>query len=687
MLSFAWFSCFAQQAPGTVGQQAIMLRRLLEKHHYQPRPVDDELSRQVFRRFIRMLDSRHLYFTAADLSQLMEHSTRLDEELKGKPGTFIPLITRLYGQRLAAAAELLDATVQKPFDFAAGESLTFSHKDSLHFAADEKELALRWHKWLKYQTLIQLSHTREAGSAPAQEPAVRQKARQTEKRNIDRILQHPGGFENYVADLFLNAVTLCFDPHTLYLSKTDLQNYEGGMSKETLSFGLNLLENEAGEVNIAGLVPGGPAWQSNELHKGDVLVSLKWTGKSTFDLTGADLEEVGELLQSSNAARLELTVRKASGITKTVSLLKEKVREDENIVKSFVLKGDKRIGYITLPGFYTGWDNRSGQGCANDVAKEIVKLQKEKIEGLILDIRYNGGGSLQEGLDLAGIFIDEGPLGALKGRTEKPTLLKDMNRGTIYDGPLVLMINGQSASASELLAATLQDYNRAVVVGSPTFGKGTAQIVVPLDSTISLTAPAERKARSPYGFVTVTTEKFYRITGKSAQLHGVQPDIRLPELYQGEAYRESSYPFALPSDSLNRKMYYTALKPLPVSELTSLSAGRIGTNASFGVITNFGKSVQSLTAESGKTIPLQLAYFRQKAEEIQRWQQDLEKALEQATSLYTVQNTAYDQELMKIDGYSNEINATLLQKILKDIYITEAYQITKDLISLQTNSR
>jgi carboxyl-terminal processing protease len=685
-------AAYAQQSPSPVSKQAVMLRRVLDKYHYQPRPLNDSLSAHIFRRFLRMLDPRHLYFTAADVQQLSEYRTRLDEELWGKSWQFVPLVTKLYRQRLAAAETAVEAALQKPFDFSANESITFGGTDSLHFAAEEKEYAQRWQKWLKYQALVHLTRTpagtNAAGTAPAltaKEPAVRQKLGQIEKRNIRRILDHPGGFEEYVGSLFLNAVTLCYDPHTNYLSKTDWQNYEGALSKEQLSFGVDLDETDEGAITISRLVPGGPAWKSNELHKGDVLLALKWSGKNSVDLAGADLEEVEEFLGSSNADRLEITVQKTNGMVKTVALLKEKIREEENVVKSFILNGDKKIGYISLPGFYTEWESRTGQGCANDVAKEIVKLQKEKVEGLILDIRHNGGGSLGEGVDLAGIFINEGPLCVLKGRAEKPEVLKDMNRGTVYDGPLVVLVNGQSASASEVLAGTLQDYNRAVIVGSQTFGKATGQIVVPLDSTISLTAPAERKARSPYGFVTVTIEKLYRVTGRSAQLKGVRPDIALPDVYDALDYREATYPFALSSDSLNRKFYFSPLGPLPVAELTRRSTGRLAGHPSFGAIRRFTEVLVKAPDKTGQPIPLQPAYFTQRGAENQRRQQELATALEQATTLYTVENTAYDRELMHMDAYDKEVNETLVQNVRSDIYITEGYQIAKDLILLQSS--
>jgi carboxyl-terminal processing protease len=603
-------TAYAQQSPSPVGKQAVMLRRVLDKYHYHPRPLNDSLSAQIFHRFLGMLDPRHLYFTAADVQQLAGYRTHLDEELGGKSWQLVPLATKLYGQRLAAAEKAVEAALQKPFDFSSNESITFGGKDSLHYAADEPEYARRWQKWLKYQALMHLTRTAAgtnaagtAGTPTTREPAARQKIGQIEKRNIRRILDHPGGFEEYVGTLFLKAVTLCHDPHTNYLSKTDWQNYEGALSRESLSFGVDLDETDEGAVTIARLVPGGPAWKSNELHKGDVLLALRWGGKNPVDLAGADLEEVEGLLQSSNADRLEITVQKTNGMVKTVALLKEKIREEENVVKSFILKGDKKIGYISLPGFYTEWESRTGQGCANDVAKEIVKLQKEKVEGLILDIRYNGGGSLGEGVDLAGIFIDQGPMCVMKGRTGKPEILKDMNRGTVYDGPLVLLVNGQSASASEVLAGALQDYNRAVGRGQPHLRQShRPDRVAP---RLHHQPHRPRGAQSPVALRLRDGYHREAVPGHRPEcpMKGVRPDIHLPDVYDALDYREATYPFALSSDSLNRKFYFSPLSPLPVTELARRSAGRQAQHPSFGAIRQFAETLKAAPNKTGKAIP------------------------------------------------------------------------------------
>lgn len=684
-----FFPGYSQQNPD-LQQQAILLYKVLEKNHYSPPPLDDKLSKQVFTRFIQVLDPQRLYFTATDFDQLSVFNSQLDEELKGKSWKYLPLASTLFKRRLLDAEKIVNETMQKPFNFSANETITFGSKDSLHFAANEKELGQRWNKWLKYQTLSQIVNFQEEANAAEtdkssavlpNEQAMRQKVLLLEKRKIRRILEHPSGFENYVASLFFNAITYCYDPHTNFLSKTDLQNYEAGMSKEAFSFGIDLDENVTGDIVIDRLIPGGPAWKSNELHKGDKLIKLQWKGKESIDLSGADLTEVENLISSSNEDRMELTVRTVNGLVKTVSLVKEKIRADENIVKSFILNGEKKIGYISLPGFYTEWENMTALGCANDVAKEIVKLKAAGIDGIILDIRYNGGGSLMEGLSLAGIFINEGPLCVMQGRERKPYALKDMNRGTIYDGPLVLMVNSQSASASEILASTLQDYNRALIVGSTTYGKATGQIVMPLDTTNR--PPSQRtKDKSLMGFSTVTVEKLYRITGKSAQLKGVQPDIYLPDIYEKLPYRESIYTFALSSDSVNKKLVYAALKSLPVKELAQKSNSRIAEDPFFTLVKKVDEFPGGSVKKENKTIPLTPAYFKNLATERRLWWESYGKATVRETDLFTVENTDYDKELMRIDAYSKEINELTMDNLQSDVYIMETFQILKDLISL-----
>jgi carboxyl-terminal processing protease len=670
---------------GSLRKEAMLLRAMLEKNHYSPRILDDKLSQQVFYRFVNMLDPHHLYFTASDLKALTIYKLKIDNELNGDSWEFLPFITNLYKQKLIISEKSASEILQQPFDFSVKQVISFSAADSAGFARDEKDFTMRWEKWLKYETLLELVNLQmkaDTGDVEppfplAKEPEVRQKLLKVEKRTIKRMLEHPSGFDNYMGTLFFNALTSCFDAHSSYFSKTGWQNFQSELSSESYSFGIDIIENEIGDIIIERLVPGGPAWKSNELHKGDILLEIKWAGKKAMDLGGAEMSEVESMFGASNSERMEITVKKVNGQVKTVALLKEKIRADENIVKSFILKGERKIGYISLPGFYTEWENTLGMGCSNDVAKEIFKLKEEKIDGLILDIRYNGGGALIEGLNLAGIFINEGPLFMIQKRDRKPTVLKDINRGTVYDGPMAVMINGQSASASELLASTLQDYNRAIIVGSRTFGKATGQATMALDSNMRDLSDLT----SSFGVAAVTVQKLYRVNGKSAQLNGVRPDIYLPDIYESLNSYENALPFALPSDSVNKKVFYSPLKQLPISELSKESAKRRASIESFQIIEKMvGDS--SLKRRKRETFSLDISSFGKIIKEKYAWYEALANAGSRDVNLFKVDNVGYDKDLIKMDTYSQEINDLIIKNLQTDIYVEETFQILNNLINL-----
>jgi carboxyl-terminal processing protease len=667
-------------------REAILLRSSLEKNHYSPRVLDDKFSKQVFFRLVNLLDPHHLYFTASDLKALSAYKLQIDNELNGNSWKFLSAITDLYKQRLLISEKTFSEILQKPFDFSGDQKINFSTEDdSLVFAHDEKDYTTRWVRWLKYETLLQLVSLQmkadtgktEAPFPFAKEAEMRQKVLKLEKRDIKRMLDHPSGFENYVASLFFNAITSCYDAHSSYFSKTDWQNFQSGLSSESYSFGMDIDENETGDIVIERLVPGGPAWKSNELHKGDVLLELRWTGKNSMDLAGAEIQEVEAMFEASNSEKMEITVKKMNGQVKTIALLKEKIRDDENIVKSFILSGEKKIGYISLPGFYTEWENALGKGCSNDVAKEIMKLKAEKIDGLILDIRDNGGGALVEGLNLAGIFINEGPLFMMQKRDLKPVVWKDMNRGTVYDGPMAVMVNGQSASASELLASTLQDYNRAVIIGSRTFGKATGQATLALDTNVKDLS----ELKSAFGIAAVTVEKLYRVTGKSAQLNGVKPDIHLPDIYESLDYYEDAIPFALPSDVLNKKVLYSPLAPLPLNELSKESAKRIESIGSFQIIKKMVAD-SALSRRKNIVFSLNPTSISKVIKDKYAWYEALEDAGNRDIEIFKVDNVGYDKDLIKMDTYGQEINNIIIKNLQTDIYVEETFQILNNLINL-----
>ncbi|HEY9047231.1 MAG TPA: carboxy terminal-processing peptidase [Ohtaekwangia sp.] len=672
----------AQKLPDYEREARLLIRKLKEQH-YSPKPVDDVFAGQVFDALLREIDPDKLFFTEADIKPLLKYRSLLDDELNGTGWKFLQDLTTVYKASLQRSAAIIEEQSAAPFkkDFR-----EFFEYDTAHWSFNEQERVHRWRHWLKYQAFERLvdkqkSYTGNTGDFYTRyEPETRQRVKQQELRSIKRILNHASGFESFLATAYFQVIASVFDPHTSYLPLTAMENFMASLSTEGYYFGVTLDENDRGDVLIAALAPGGPAWKSGELHASDILVSLQWEGQERIDVTGLSLEEANQVLADDNHQMMDFTVQQASGIAHTVRLRKEKISLEENYARSYLLKDKYTIGYISLPDFYTRWSDESeGTRCASDVAKEILNLKKEHIDGLILDVRYNGGGSLQEAMAMAGIFIDEGALGILKDKTQHATTLKDMNRGTVYDGPLILMVNGQSASASEFLAAALQDYNRAVIVGSATFGKATAQNFFPLD-------PAQKPPsldgtlKSGTGYASITTDKIYRVTGRAVQGRGVRPDVLLPDILEVLDLGEARLPFALPLDSVIKKTYYRPQLPLPLLPLRKNSEARVEASAPFQEVL---KSRAWLAAEVKKRQePVLLLWddFNQHAAEQTKHYAALEQAFSQSVSTYTVSNSQSDQQRVTLDDYTRKFNDTWLKKLRKDIYLAEAFHVMADLI-------
>jgi carboxyl-terminal processing protease len=670
-----------------VQQQAIILKTLIERNHYNPRQVDDSLSSDIFKQFIEALDPKEEFLTLDDYQRLVAYRYKLDDELRGGSWSFLDLATKLYRESLKRADSIINSVLQKPLDFTIDENAVFTKDKTVSFSPNVTDLARRWIRWFKLVTLDEIYGARANDSSSKKslrellaklESAVRQKIRSSETKNIKAILESPSGFENYVKDIYFNALATCFDPHTMFFSPEEKEDFQAQISTEEFSFGFDIDETGEGKIVIDRLTPGGPAWKSGELNKNDELLQLQWEGREPVDVSLMTAEETGGIMNQYNHGNMTIKIKKPNGTIRSVMLAKEKIETEDDIVKGYVLNGEKKIGYISLPDFYTIWEDEKGSGCANDVAKEIVKLKRENIEGLILDVRYNGGGSLGEALQLTGIFIDEGPLLGEKDRNGKLVYLKDPNRGTIYDGPMVLMVNGQSASASEVLAAALQDYNRAVVVGSTTYGKATMQLIFPMDTITS-----RKDVFSPDGYVKITLGKLYRVNGQTTQLNGVVPDVSLPDAYDGLEFRERFSPNVLASDSVKKNAYYKPLSFLPVGELNALSAKRIGDNKDFQAIKSMIK-LQTEAMQSGKEIiPL-------KSEAFERWihQKELEQTImneteKQPNKIFSVENHQADKQALKTDNYSKVINDVRLKLLQQDIYLEEAYQVLSDIIRIQ----
>ncbi len=680
-LIFLISSSFAQKRD--FRKEASLLKNLILKEHYHPKEINDEFSKEFYDQLLNGLDPDKIIFAESDLKTLQPYQTLLDDEFNGKQWNFFAQLVTTYRKSLERSELYIEQLSASPFNWRVKEYMV---NDTLHWPSTEVALRDKWRLWLKLSLLdrltdmYQLDSLQESQFFQKNELTARMRVKATELRSVRRILKHQSGFENYVASIYFATFSSMFDPHSAYLSTTEMENFLSGLSTEGYYFGVTLDENDRGDVIIASLAPGSPAWKSGEFHAGDVLLALTWTGQERIELAGVSVEEVNEMLADANHNSLEFTIKMAGGIQKAIPLRKEKISVEEDFVRSYILTGKNKIGYISLPDFYTRWgDESEGSRCASDVAKEIIKLKKENINGLILDVRFNGGGSLQEALALGGIFIDEGALGIMRNQKQNETTVKDMNRGTVYDGPLVLMVNGQSASASEFLAGALQDYNRAIIIGSRTYGKATAQNFFPLDPN-QKEEPSLESLKAGAGFATITTDKIYRVTGKTAQGLGITPDILLPDFYDVVMMREAMLPYALPSDSVYKKTYYKPSIPLPKLQLKKQSEARIASKESFKTILETSSWLKVKLTDQYKPVLLDWEDFLKKSKEDEQQYMIIQKMLTKPTTIFDVTNNQIDLQRINADEYAIDFNKRWIERLNKDNYVEEAFQVVSDMI-------
>lgn len=673
----------AQPAP-TASTEAIQLKKVILEKHLEPGLVDNGFSSDAFGLLLNDSDPEHLYFLQEEIDKLNSMHDKIDNDLNLNSWVFFPLFAAAYEKALQRAEKILIQESSKPFDLGKKDV----RRADTTWCADESQLRARWSLVLKSETLQDMANVRKSKAAvaekdflAAQEPVSRKKAQTARIRSIRRIFDHPSGFQDFLLDKYYNALSNAFDPHTVYFSPTQMENFLSALSSEGFYFGFSIRESESGEIEIANLLPGGPAWKSGEFNSGDVIERLRWEGKEWMDLAGVTEEEVDAKLSESNQSAMEFVLRKSAGLSKTIRLKKEKLNTEESMVKGFVLAGKRRIGYISLPDFYSSWGDNEGAKCAGDVAAEIVKLRKQNIEGLILDVRYNGGGSLQEAMNMAGIFIDAGPVGVQRVKGQEPFTLKDTNRGTVYDGPLVIMVNGVSASASEFLSAALQDYHRAIIVGSNTYGKATAQEMFSLRPG-KADVDFGNLSSTSWGYVKVTTGKTYRINGRSIQQKGVRPDIILPDLANAFEPRESNQPHALKSDSVNKKTYWTPLPELPIPWLKEQSQVRVDADPGFKAVSDYLDLLKR-----DELLQEVLTWENQKAEmELrEKMATSLKNAFSNPRAAFEVHEHDFSRTRMDLDEYARNVSEAWKRNLSRDFSLAEAFHIICDYIDTVNN--
>jgi carboxyl-terminal processing protease len=660
-----------------------MLMQSLKNVHYSPMETNDEFSEKVYKVYLERLDYNKKFLLQADVDELKKFNHSIDDDINNGRFTFFDRSYEIINSRINEAQAYYQDILSKPFEFSKDEDMQLD-AEKLTFSKDKDDLKEAWRKSLKYQVLAKVFDAMESQDK-AKEKSDTVKIKSREDLEVDarkKVLKSNDDYfkrlkelnRNDRLDIYFNAITAVYDPHTEFFFPKDKANFDINMSGQLIGIGAQLQEKD-GYTKVSNVVPGSPSWKEGHLKEGDLIIKVGQGAADPVDIVDMRLDDVVQLIRGKKGTEVRITVKKPDGSIIIIPLIRDVVVLEETYAQSVVLKGKKNIGYIKLPSFYADFNGQGGRSCSADVKKELLKLKDENVDGIILDLRYNGGGSLPDVVDMAGLFIDKGPVVQIKQKAGLPTVLEDKDPATIYDGPLVVMVNSNSASASEIMAAAIQDYKRGVIVGtSPaSFGKGTVQRVYDLDDYL----PAQYNNIKPLGSVKITTQKFYRINGGATQLRGVIPDIVLPDPYylldQGE--KEQDYPMAWDEIAPAK---YVAWKPAySVEKLKTNSEARVKANSGFGLLTDAAKRLKK---QKDNTI-VSLNFDKYAAEQKQ-YKEEAKKMDELDKEIPGIEVAALKADMaatVDSDTVRASKNKAWYKTIKKDIYLNETVSIIDEM--------
>ena len=677
--AFNTFKSENQESPELRQRKLLStIGQLLESEHYSPRNIDDAFSKEVFNAYFKALDPEKNTFLQSDLDSLSNYSATIDDEIHGATIAFQPAVSRIYALRIIETKAIFNQIMDQPFNFNLDDSVSLN-SDKMAYPKDVTERAKRWEMLLKYRTIeryASLIEEREKNkdkekfvykndsTLEAESRAYIKKSYKKRIESFEKTFTKEKQFE-----LFLNSITGLMDPHTDYLAPVEKRSFTEQMSGVIYGIGAQLTQDDFG-IRIASIQPGGPAWKSGQIVVNDVIVKIAQGAEEPVDVSGYETTDAVKLIRGNLGTEVRLTFRKPDGTFKVVSLIREKIVLDEGYARSVVIQnGADKYGYILLPDFYADFEREDGHRCSEDVAAEIKKLKAENVKGIIIDVRFNGGGSLYEVVQMAGLFIDKGPVVQIRNKEGRSQTLYDETPGILYDGPLVVMANEFSASASEIFAGAIQDYKRGIVVGSSsTYGKGTVQRNVafgkPLDSL---------GIQTEYGAVKLTFQKFYRITGSSTQKKGVVPDVILPDEYEYLKYREKDNESALSWDEMERARYMVWPNNAPLSQVVQSTNLHIQNDTA---LNKFKQNLRWVSNQIETPVYLKLDKFQAFKKRVQ----EVSKQNEQALKLKTPMSLApikvdYNKFYNNPDKSKQDRYQAWIKDLAKDFQVNESSKI------------
>ena len=660
--------------PGENGKEKMIeevIQEILSQGHYQPLDINQDLSVKAFKLYLERLDYGKQFLTQGDVDRITKLGPNMATDFQDGDFELLNTASSILAKRITEVKGFYASLLAKPFNFETNDSITVD-ADKLAYVKDDAGLRERWAANLKYQTLQRYltlieSEKKEKGTFHADlEAQAREKVKESTRKYLDRIqkLDRDDNLAQY-----LNAIVNVYDPHTEYFPPADKENFDIEITGTLEGIGAQLREDD-GFIKVSEIVPGSASWKQKELEPEDAILKVAQGSGEPVDVVGVSIDEAVKLIRGKKGTEVRLTVKKADGRIKVIPIVRDVVILEETYAKVAVITSDKsqkKFGYIDVPKFYTDFRHEGGPRAANDVRKILEQLKGQGVEGVVLDLRNNGGGSLEEAVNMAGLFIKQGPIVQVRDRSGRKKIHNDNDAAVVYDGTLVVLINSFSASASEIVSAALQDYNRAVVIGTPTsFGKGTVQQFVELDEQVN----SDFDAYKPLGSLKLTIQKFYRINGASTQLNGVSSDIRLPDSYGYAEIGERELDYSLAGDTINA-VPYTLWRDqrFSLTDILRRSNERIAANKTFSLINQRVENLKVRRANSKQSLNWKAVLKDQEA--LQQESEAITNSAEEIAHLGISPLTA--------DGTTKETSENFTKELKKDIYLDEAISILNDM--------
>tara|TARA_A100001011_G_scaffold153781_1_gene162217 strand:+ start:2722 stop:4812 length:2091 start_codon:yes stop_codon:yes gene_type:complete len=653
-----------------------IVKYVVEKGHYNKIEINDGVSEKIFSSFINQFDSQKRFFLKSDIKNFEKYKFMLDDQIKNYDLTFFNLVYETSKLRFEEIKKYYKEIIANPFDFTSKETLDldFENKD---YSKNKNEVKQRWRKQLKFSTL-DIALLKLGDSLDFIDDRVYNESLAIVKKNTEDFFEF---YKDMDRDdwfsLYINSFLNQLDPHTFYFQPDDKERFDQNISGKFNGIGARLTKTE-GTIKIVEIIIGGPIWKDKLLDVGDIILKVSQEGEEPVDVVGVKLDDAIKLIKGPAKSFVTLTIKKMDGSIQDVKIMRDVVELEEVYAKSTLIdKENVNYGYISLPKFYVDFSDYKNRNSAEDVKNHIIKLKNNGMQGLILDLRNNGGGSLQTVVDMTGLFIEKGPVVQVKSIGNRKQVLYDRNPEIVWDGPLVVLINEMSASASEILAAALQDYKRAVIIGSEkSFGKGTVQNIIDLNKFIS-------NSNFDMGAIKITTDKFYRINGESVQLEGVKSDVIIPDSYMYIFNGERDEKNPLQWDKIDAA-YYTKWNGFQnINFITSNAQSRINSNNYHKLISKRAEWIKE--QRDNKIIPLNFSSYKD----------------------YTESTIKKNKLFESISDYSNNLNFKLLKtekefimsnkellsnrnrwhkNLKRDIFISEGVNVLEQIFSNKTKS-